>query len=183
MKNCRQVQKDLIGFFEEELTQAERERLLEHLSRCTKCALEFRKLKNLYGLMDSDIIPLPTSEVFEEIRRNVRRNVSSSDRRSGLLRILAEILVPILAAAALLLIIFWSRSGTVEFKISVSELIEDEEIAGYVFAGIVDDEMLKELIIIERHLLFDYDEAIDELTPEEEEEFIAALNRKFFPGT
>lgn len=183
MIDCKRVQKDLIKLHEEELSQAERERLFEHLSQCAKCAQEYRELKNLIGLMDADTVPLPSSEVFAELKRSVRRNVLSSARRSRLPRFLAESLVPILAAAALLLIILWPHNGTVDFNVSVSELIEDEEIAGHVFAGTVDDAMLKELIVIEGQLLPDYEEAIDELTPEEEEEFVAALNRKFLSGT
>ena len=123
-----------------------------------------------------------SQEVFEEMRMNVGRNTWTPDRRSRLPQLLAEILVPTLAVAALLLIILWPRNGTVEFNVPVAELIEDEEIAGLVFAGIVDDEMMEDFIIIENHLVSDYEEAIDELTPEEEEELVVALSRKFMPG-
>ena len=183
MKDCTRARKQLVELIEEELAPFEREEMLEHISHCAKCTREYRELKKLYGLMKADTVSLPPAEIFDEMRRNVHPHGRLSGRRSKLPRFLAEVLVPVLGVAALLLIILWPRNGTVEFNVPVTELIEDEEIAGLIFARTVDNEMLKELIIIEGHLLPAYEEAIDELTPEEEEEFILALNRKFIPGT
>ncbi|UCD05959.1 MAG: hypothetical protein JSV98_01625 [candidate division WOR-3 bacterium] len=183
MKDCARARKQLVELLEEELAPFEREELLEHISHCAKCTQEYRELKKLYGLMKADKVSLLSAETFEEMRRNVRPDSWVSGRKSRLPRFLAEVLVPVLGVAALLLIILWPRNGTVEFNVPVDELIKDEEIAGLVFAHTVDNEMLKELIIIEGYLLPAYEEAIDELTPEEEEEFILALNRKFLSGT
>ncbi len=183
MKGCGRTREQMVEFLEEKLGSREREELLDHLSRCVECAREYEKLGRLYGLMSSDNVTLPPAEIFEGVNKNLYHTVGMSGRRSRLSRLLPEILIPVLAAVALLLIVLWPRNGTVEFNIPVAELIEDEDVASLVVAGTVDRQIVEEFILLEDHLLPHYDEAIDELTPEEEEELIIALQRKYRPGT
>ncbi|MDH4210077.1 MAG: hypothetical protein OEV79_01330 [candidate division WOR-3 bacterium] len=183
MRDCGRTREQMVELLEEQLGSREREELFNHLSRCVECTREYEKIKRQYGLMNSDNVTLHPAEVFEGMKTNVRHTVWLSRPRSRLPRLLPEILIPVLAAAALLLIILWPRNGTVEFNIPVAELIEDEDIAGLVVAGTVDRQMVKELTLIEDHLLPDYEEAIDELTREEEEALIIALHRKYRSGT
>jgi hypothetical protein len=183
IRGCARVRGQKVEPLEEQPRSREREELLDHLSRCTQCTAEYEEPTRLYGLMSSDSVTLLLAEVSVGMKRNVRRALRPSGTISSLPRLLPEILIPVLAAAALLMIILWPRNGTVEFSIPVAELIEDEDIAGFVLAGTVDEQIMRELVLIEDHLLPGYEEAIDELTREEEDELIIALQREYRAGT
>lgn len=173
----------MVDFLEEQVSSSEREELSNHLDRCPACAREFQELKRLLGILDEDEVILPTTEVFDKMKAGIRLQRTYSKPISRLRVILPKVLVPAFITAVLLLIFLWPRNGTVEFSIPVTDLIEDEDIAAIVLMGTIDKRMAKELAAVEDCFLPATEEAIDELTINEGEALIIALNRKYPSGT
>ncbi len=181
MNVCDDCQKMMIDLIEDELTAAEKKWLLRHLSDCVDCSKEYKRLKKLYGLMDRDGIQLPPQEFFDHVRSTAKQGVT--DRRKLSLKQIAKILVPSLAAAAILILILRPSNNAVEWSVPVSSLIEDEDVAYVAMQGIVTEELVKDLILLEDQLPFDPEEEIEGLTVDEKKRLIDVLNQKYAIGT
>jgi hypothetical protein len=75
------------------------------------------------------------------------------------------------------------KNDKIEISIPVVDLIEDGEIASMAIAGILDRDTFEGILAMEDHVLPDNEEAIDEMTRSEKNEFIISLHRKYPLGT
>jgi predicted anti-sigma-YlaC factor YlaD len=181
VKFCGWIEKRVIDFLENGLSDVERKRLLSHIAQCPDCKREFQKYERLYRVMSEDEVVVPPAGAFEEIWDNIRQETTRSRRLA--LRRMSRILVTALAAAAILLVVLWPRNETVEFGVPVAKLMEDEDIASLAVAAIVDEEMADELAAIEYYLLPETEQAIEELTADEKNDFINSLHQRYPTGT
>ena len=177
MRECERYQQQMIEYLEDQLAGDAYRELLEHIVQCAVCAQEFNRLKQLYRVMDEDEVTLPSVEFFERVKLTSRQRVTQ--RRRVTFDRLARILVPALAVAAILLVVFGRLDDTVEINIPVTNLIEDQEIADIVFAGIVNEEVFNEIIGMEDYLAFDNDDEIEDMTIEERKELVDALYQRY----
>ncbi|MGD8978774.1 MAG: zf-HC2 domain-containing protein [candidate division WOR-3 bacterium] len=181
MKDCRNRKEKLIDLLENQLSGEDRNELLEHLKHCPHCAREYSKLQKLRRVMDSDRVEYPPEDTFERMKSLARQRVLQPRRR--LLGRLFKALVPAFALAVLLLFILRSRAETVNISIPVAHLLEDEEIAEIAIAGIVSNDLVTEIEVLEEQLSFDADEAIEELSMQQRSELVNSLRRKYAAGT
>jgi len=89
-----------------------------------------------------------------------------------------KILVPIFAAAAILMFLR-QPNGTTEIVVPTSNLLEDEEVASYALDKVIDEELINEMTEIEDYFPFELDEVFDELTIEEKVEFVKGICEKY----
>jgi len=175
MNTCEEFKNKLIDYFENQLSEQEYKKYREHLRYCRQCQKEYGAVKKLYEILDTDEVVLPEETFFDDLRLRVRREKMRF--RSSILQNIIKIFVPIFAAAAILLILSRPET-TVEIAVPTSALIEDEEIASLSLSGVIDEELIKEMSIIESYLPFEIDETIDGLTNEERAELIKQLYKK-----
>lgn len=181
MKTCSWIRDHIIEYFDGALNGSEREDLLSHVSQCPQCRQEYMRYARLYSLINEDAVPLPPDGVLERIKANARGKEVSASQTTP--RRIWRILFPALAAAAVLLVILWPRDRTVEFSVPVATLIEDEDIASIAVAGVVNEDMVRDLAAIEYYLIPEIEQAIDELTVDEKIKFVNCLHDRFRTGT
>ena len=92
-----------------------------------------------------------------------------------------RIFVPIFAAAIILLILSRPET-TVEIAVPTSALIADREIASLSLSGVIDEELIEQMSIVDNYLSFEMDETIDELTSEEQAVLVEQLYEKYGNG-
>jgi len=177
MINCLHYQQQMIEYIENQLPRDVQREMLEHIKHCAVCAHEYRRLKKLYKVMDEDEVTLPSGEFFDKVKSASRQRVVQQTRET--LTRWARVIVPALAISAIVLVVFSRRNDVVEINIPVTNLIEDEEIAGIAFAGIVNEEVFDEIMNMEDCLVFDNDDEIEEMTIEEKNEFIDSLYHRY----
>lgn len=101
--------------------------------------------------------------------------------RSSLFQKLLRIFVPIFAAAIILLIL--SRpERTVEIAVPTSALIADRELASLSLSGVIDEELIEQMSIVDNYLPLQIDETIDDLTSEEQAVLVEQLYEKYGNG-
>jgi anti-sigma factor RsiW len=181
MKTCRWIRDHIIEYFDGGLSGSVREDLLSHVSQCPQCRQEYERYARMYSLINEDEVVFPPDGVFERIKANARGGKISVPQIT--LRRISRILVPTLAAAAILLIILWPRNRTVEFSVPVATLLEDEDIASIAVAAVVNEDMVRDLAAIEYYLMPETEQAIDELTVDEKIEFVDCLHNRYPAGT
>lgn len=181
MKNCTRFKQQMLDCAEDKLGTRERNRLLEHIKVCATCAREYQQIRKLFSIMADDRVPLPEQSSFDRIRAAAKRQAPRHEYET--LKILSRIFVPALALAAILVITLRPTKPTVEMSIPVANLLEDDEIAGFVINGIVDKPLVQEIASMEEYLSFDCDEAIEEMTREEKRLLVNSLNKKYAIGT
>ena len=181
MSKCLHYQQQMVEYIENQLARDVQREMFEHIKHCAVCAQECRRLRKLYKVMDEDEVTLPSEDFFEKVKSASRQQVVQQ-RRMTLTR-LARVLVPALAITAIVLVVFSRRNDVVEINIPVTNLIEDEEIAGIAFAGIVNEEVFDEIMNMEDCLVFDNDDEIEEMTIEEKNEFIDSLYHRYALNT
>ncbi len=181
MKECTHYQRQMIDCAEDKLGPQERKQLLEHMKNCSTCAQEYQQIVRLFGVIAQGRVPLPQRSSFDRIRAAARTQKHERDHTDW--KRLIRILIPAFAVAALILITIKPAHQIVEISIPVANLIEDDEIADIVIAGVVDISLIQEIASMEEYLSFDNEEAIEEMTREEKDEFVNSLNRKYAIGT
>jgi hypothetical protein len=177
MNICSEFNKKIIDYLEHQLSDEDEKVFSEHLKHCEQCQKDYAKLKNLYALLDKDEVILPEQEFFENLKIKIRQKTLII-KKSSIWKI-AKILVPV-AVAAVLLLILYRPNGTVEIAVPTSILLEDKEIASLGLEGVVDDQLIQDLEIVEEYLLsYDVDKLIEELSEAERSQLIGALYKKY----
>jgi predicted anti-sigma-YlaC factor YlaD len=177
MKECDEFKKKILDFKGNQLHHNEQKRFSEHLKHCKQCQAEYKRLEKLYDILDKDEVIYPNEEFFEALKTKIRQR-RIEFKRANIWRI-ARVLVPTFAAAAIILFILNRPSETVEFTIPTSVLLEDREIARLSLGGVINDTLISELSAVEEGFSVELDESIDELTKEEQTEFIQNLYEKY----
>ncbi|MGB3341984.1 MAG: zf-HC2 domain-containing protein [bacterium] len=172
MKLCKEFADRIIDLLENTMPGQEHQRLSEHLKDCPSCQKKYDKVKALYGILDGDIVPVPEQEFFDRIKNNIRQREIRLDRFK--VPIFIKIIVPAFAFTLLLLFMFRPEK-TVDIFVPASVLLEDETIAKISLGGILNDQLIEDLIVIEEDLPIDIDENIAEFSDEERSDFIDIL--------
>jgi len=175
MKFCKEFACRIIDLLETTLSDQEHERLSEHLKDCPSCQKEYDRVKALYGILDGDIIPVPEQELFDLIKNKIRQREIRLRRFK--VPIFIKILVPAFAFTLLILFMFRPEK-TVDISVPASVLLEDETIAKISLGGILDDQLIEDLTVIEEDLPIDIDETIAEFSYEERSYFIDILYKE-----
>lgn len=179
MNTCAEFQRKIIDYVEKQLTEQEYKRFYEHLQHCKQCQGEYIAVEKLYEILDTDEVILPEKKFFVNLRSHVKQDKLRI--RWFTVPKIIKIFVPVFAAVAILLLLD-RPDKTVEITIPTSALLEDEEIAHLGLSGVIDDELIHELSIVERYLPFEIDETIDELTEKEQSILIKNLSKKYGNG-
>jgi len=179
MNICEEFKNRLIDYVENHLSEQEYKRYYEHLRCCRQCQKEYGEVKKLYKILDTDEVVLPEEAFFDDLRSRVRREKMRF--RSSFLQKLMRIFVPIFAAAIILLILSRPET-TVEIAVPTSALIADREIASLSLSGVIDEELIEQMSIVDNYLSFEMDETIDELTSEEQAVLVEQLYEKYGNG-
>lgn len=175
MKLCEEFKDRVIDYFEQAMSQKEKQIFSGHLKDCSSCQREYNKIKKLYDLLDDDKVSVPEHISFDQIKSNIRQQEIRL-RRFKVPRFL-KILVPVCALAIFVFYILRPEK-TVDISIPASVLLEDEMIANLSLAGILNDDLIDDLILIEDNLPIDIDETIVELSDEEKSKFVDILNKE-----
>jgi hypothetical protein len=181
VSTCRKFRDQIVDCSEQQLNGDQQKQLLDHLSHCAECNMEFQKLQRLFDLLGNDALTLPPRESFEAMKIAARQQVPRY--RPFTVKNLARVLIPVFAAAAIFFIVLRPKNDKIEISIPVVDLIEDGEIASMTIAGILDRDTFEGILAMEDHVLPDNEEAIDEMTRSEKNEFIISLHRKYPLGT
>jgi hypothetical protein len=187
--NCARIQELLLEYRERRTDSDVEASVKEHLSFCPDCRRVADGLQRTLELLARDEVPdFPvTSERFlQDVRRRIRQ--APRERRIRLPR-----LVPVLAAAAALLIavgLFWRahrRPAAPDTELLESFAVASEEMDSDIFSSdsigvtVLTEQDLKSLDTLERELAedSDVDDLFDDLSTEEETRLIQALQRVY----
>ena len=184
MRQCRKYRDKLLDYIEQELSQKELTELKEHLKQCPECKQEYEALSNLYLLLENDEVELPAPQFFDRLKKRVRQQEFKP--RSRPFWNYLKIFLPVAATSVLLLILLVPKPQSVEISVSVSDLLEDNEIACLAINGVVDEDLIDELVSIEEHLTDNLDDMLNDLTLQQETRLLKELYKKYkfdTPGT
>lgn len=179
MKTCEEFKKRLIDYIEQQLTEHDYKRYYEHLRDCRRCQKEYGAVRQLYKILVADEIVLPEKAFFDDLRFHVQGEKMGF--RPSILRNIVRIVVPLLAAVTILLILNRPEK-TVEIVVPTSALIADEDVASLSLSGVIDEELIQEMAVVESYLPFDINETIDGLTSEEHAALLEQLSMKYGNG-
>lgn len=180
MNVCEEFKDKVIDLVENQLSGQECKKYYEHMQHCSQCQREYTAVKNLFEMLDKEKIILPEEIFFDELRLKVRKE--KLHFHPFVLKNIIKVLIPICAAAAILLI-FSRPSKTVEITVPTSALLEDEDVASLSLARVIDEELINEMSAVENDWSFDIDETIEGMTEEERTELIENLYEKYGNGT
>jgi predicted anti-sigma-YlaC factor YlaD len=180
MNTCKKFKGKLLDYLEHQLSDAEHREFDEHLQQCSLCQKEYRALTKLYNILDKDKVILPEAQFFDDLKIKVRQK-DITPRRLSVWKI-TRVLVPVAVTAAIVLF-FYKPSKTTEIAVPVADLLEDRNIASLALSRLVDDALVDEFSEIEDQFLFDIDDALNEFTDEQKEQFIKVLYEKYEMGT
>ena len=174
MKICDEFSSKIIDLLEDNLSRYDRERLSGHMKNCAICQKEYEKMKVLYGILNEDNVPVPGQKKFDLIKDNIRKQEIRLKRHKvpGLIKVL----VPVFAVALLVVLYVFRPERTVEISVPTSVLLEDETIAMISLGGILNDQLIEDLSVIEEDLPFEIDEMLAEFSDEERLDFIEILH-------
>jgi len=175
MSLCNEFKNKIIDFFENNVSKQEYRRLSNHLEKCRSCQTEYDRIKAFYGILDQDIVPVPEQTLFDRIKPAVKQQEIRF--RSYKVPRFLKILIPSCAIALLMIFIFRPEK-TVDISIPTSVLLEDETIAGMSLGGVLNDQLIEDLLLIEEDLPIDVDESITEFSDEERLQFIDILYKE-----
>lgn len=180
MNVCEEFKDKVIDLVENQLSGQKCKKYYEHMQHCSQCQREYTAVKNLFEMLDKEKIILPEESFFDELRLKVRKE--KLHFHPFALKNIIKVLIPICAAAAILLI-FSRPSTTVEITVPTSALLEDEDVASLSLARVIDEELINEMSAVENDWSFDIDETIEGMTEEERTELIENLYEKYGNGT
>ena len=99
MSNCPEIRPLLGGYFDGELSEAQREQVADHVTRCADCSAELEDFARLDALVRDSAVPQASEEEWAGVWANVRRELPAAPRPHAWLRAAGP-----LAAAAVVLI-------------------------------------------------------------------------------
>ena len=106
---CRRVRRILPALLDDDLSGGSREAVEAHLAVCPACSAERDALRETYRALESRTLPEPDPRLWDDLHRRVRLRLAEENQRSARrLRIPARTWVPVAAAAALALLLWWS---------------------------------------------------------------------------
>lgn len=79
--NCREVQEQLIEFFEEQLGRGDAEQIRVHLEMCPGCREELRTIERVIGGLKSQRLPDPGEAFWRDFPIRVRKAFYQEERR------------------------------------------------------------------------------------------------------
>lgn len=175
MRICQEFKDKVIDYIEHAMPEQERNRFEQHLNSCKHCQQEYTRVKELYELLDKDVVPVPEQAFFDELKISVRQR----EIRLRKFRVsrLVKVLIPAFAVVMLALYVL-RPENTVRISVPTSVLLEDETIAEISLGGIIDDKLVNDLIVVEDDLPIDIDETIHGLSDVEKAEFIEILDKE-----
>lgn len=179
MSTCKEFKGRLIDLIEQNLSPEECEKLEKHRAHCTSCQREYLELRRLYDVLDQDDVPLPTDEYFESIRTAARQRAIPF--RSSIIRKIAQVLVPA-AVVGVLFVLMYRPEKTVEMRVPTTTLLQDRDVASLSLQGVVTEELVNDLLVVEEDVSPDIEELIDELSDQEEEKFVEYMVTKYGNG-
>ncbi|OPX18266.1 hypothetical protein BXT86_02095 [candidate division WOR-3 bacterium 4484_100] len=177
MRQCRKYRDKLLDYIEQELSQKEQAELMEHLKHCPECKREYEALSNLYQMLENDEVELPAPQFFERLKERVRQQEFRP--RSRPLWNYLKIFLPVAATAVLLFILLAPKPQSVEISVFVSDLLDDNEIACLAIDGVVDEDLIDELVSIEEHLTDNLDDMLNDLTLQQKTQLLKELYKKY----
>lgn len=175
MRICQEFKDKVIDYIEHAMPEQERNRFEQHLNSCKHCQQEYTRVKELYELLDKDVVPVPKQAFFDELKISVRQR----EIRLRKFRVsrLVKVLIPAFAVVMLALYVLRPEK-TVRISVPTSVLLQDETIAKISLGGIIDDKLVNDLIVVEDDLPIDIDETIHGLSDVEKAEFIEILDKE-----
>jgi hypothetical protein len=179
MNICEEFRDKVIDFVENQLSEQECRKYYEHMQHCRQCQREYTAGKRLFEMLDADEVVLPEEIFFDELRQRVRKE--KLRLRPFSLKNIIRVLIPVCAAAAILLILN-RPSTTVEITVPTSALLKDEDVASLTLARVIDEELINEMSAVENYWSLDIDETIEGMTEEERTELIENLHEKYGNG-
>ncbi len=179
MSTCKEFKSRLIDLIEENLSREECEKLEKHRAQCTSCQREYLGLRRLYDVLDQDEVPLPTDEHFERMRTTARQRTIPF--RSSIIRKIAQVLVPAAMVAALFVLLYRPEK-TVEMWVPTTTLLQDRDVAGLSLQGVVTEELVNDLLVIEDDVSPNIDEMLNELSAQEQKDFVDHMMAKYGNG-
>lgn len=179
MSTCKEFKSRSIDLIEQNVTPQERDRLEKHRTQCASCQREFLELRRLYDVFNKDEVVLPENEYFEHVRTKVRQK--TIPLRGSFIRKIAQVLVPAAMVAALILLVYRPEK-TVEMRVPTTTLLQDRDVAGLSLQGVVTEELVNELSGVEEDVSPNIDELIDELSEQEQEDFVEYMVAKYGTG-
>jgi hypothetical protein len=183
MSTCKHYsERKIIDIIEGTASEAERKRFDEHRRRCAQCQQEYDLLKRLYTVLDTDEVVLPDEKFFEDLKTTIKRE--RIERPRFFIPKAIRIFVPVCAAAAVLLFFVTRRAEpTVELEIPASALLADRDIADMSLRGIIDEELISDMSVLEDYAAPGLHHSIGELSREEQTTFIEMVSEKYGNGS
>src|SRR4030042_2174170 len=138
MIDCSKCSQLLLDFCEKTVNAQLALYISSHLEACNDCRQAYRKILEVYQILDQDAVDLPSDDWFESVKALAKQ--PALKKKST--RYFAWALIPAAAAAAMILLVFISRQPkTFEIEVPASFLLEDNDIASLTFKGLIDDEL------------------------------------------
>jgi len=115
--NCRKVRRYLFGYFRQELSSEERERIKAHLDSCPECAREAEEISRINFLLKDDLETFaPSTDFNEKLLAKVQTlssNEEVSNKRNWWQKLLHEVFPSVklrwaLACAVSVIIVAWA---------------------------------------------------------------------------
>jgi hypothetical protein len=115
--NCRKVRRYLFGYFRQELSPEERERVKAHLDNCAKCAKEAKEIERINLLLKDDLETfVPSVDFNKKLLAKIQTlssEVTVRDTRNWWVRLLHEVFPSVrlrwaLAGAVSVIIVAWA---------------------------------------------------------------------------
>lgn len=157
--------------------QPEQKFLFErHLNECEECQQELSEYKKLYELIDRDEISLPEKEFFERIRENIRKEEISL--KKSFWKVLG-VLAPVFGLIVFLIILNFNKEQSIEIPISISNLLQDENLNTLLLERVINDELINQFNVIEEYFSEESAQMLKEMTQDEKLEFIKILSNKY----
>uniref|UniRef100_A0A7C6AGE5 Zinc-finger domain-containing protein n=1 Tax=candidate division WOR-3 bacterium TaxID=2052148 RepID=A0A7C6AGE5_UNCW3 len=175
MKNCKN-KKRILDYIENLMLQEEKVSFEKHLNECEECRQELSGYRKLYELIDKDEISLPEKEFFERIKKNIRKE--EIPLKKPLWKFLG-VLAPVFGLVIFLILFKFKKEQSIEIPVSVTNLIQDENLNSLLLEKIVDDELIKQFNVIEENLGIESEQTLSEMNQDEKEEFIKILYNKY----
>lgn len=180
MNICGRLKENIVDFIEGRVSEDKRVLFDDHLKQCSRCHEEYVSIKKLYEVLDADEVVLPERQFFDNLRLKMRQR-EIVPRWFTVKRFL-RIFVPACVAAVLLVILIPRPTETIEIAIPTSTLLEDEEIADISLEGVISDELIDDMTVLEDYFTLGVDESINELTEEEQATFVQFVSTQYDYG-
>ncbi len=177
MKICERFKKNIIDFIEGRVSEDKRVLFDDHLKQCSRCHDEYVSIKRLYEVLDADEVVLPERQFFDNLSVKMRQREIVP--RWFTKRKFLRIFVPACVVAVLLVVFIPRPTETIEIAIPTSTLLEDKEIADISLEGVISDDLIDDMTVLEDYFTLGVDESISELTEEEQATFVQFVSNQY----